>query len=267
MTTNSRKWIERLKKSYNIIRQEGMGKFIKEAKSFINHSKYPLPYYRIVDIIAGRCVKNRFKLNTEALYKISPLIGKIPSFYFWFDFNSAHLRPRVVGGYESECLRLLEENVNEDTTFWEVGAGWGYFSLALAPIVDQAVGFEPMKERRKLFLRSINENEFDNIKLCRENVKSLDDYVSKYGTPDVILMDVDGWEHSILSNTKNVLNSKPTLIIEVHIDPTADHAPDSLKVKPDKTVDILKEQGYDVDIFDESRRANGTLYKYHIIAK
>ena len=46
---------------------------------------------------------------------------------------------------------------------------------------------------------------------------SMDDLAQKYGTPDVLFIDVEGYECHVLRGAKEVLKTKPDCFIEVHV--------------------------------------------------
>jgi predicted O-methyltransferase YrrM len=200
------------------------------------------------------------------LYEISINNDFYSDFYYWFDFYSPHLRPRITGNYEPEVLEKLAKNVDESSEFWEVGAGWGYFSLALADNIQQAFAFEPLDSRYGLMENSIVENDFENIKLYKETVESLDNYKKDIGIPDVVLMDIDAWEYNVLSNSEEMLKQNIVWIIEIHKEPMGVSPPPSNKVKPKEVENLFIRHNYQVERIAERKR-DDDVYTYHIMAK
>jgi len=224
-----------------------------------------LAVYRVYDVAVGRCVEGCFALDTTALYRVSLATPGYEPFYCWFNFDTPSYRSRLTGQYERPCFEVLDDIVDEDTTFWEVGAGWGYFSLALADRVDEVVAFEPLESRSKLLVDSITENGYDNVELVADAVEDFDSQIEKRGVPDVVVMDIDGWEYDVLRNSPNALDAEITWIVEIHEEQMGTNPPDPELIKPDATVDLFREHGYDMTRIDERERS-GETYAYHVVA-
>jgi precorrin-6B methylase 2 len=200
------------------------------------------------------------------LYRISIDNDFYSDFYYWFNLSSPNLRPRITGEYEPEVVEKLAEFTNKDSEFWEVGAGWGYFSLALADNIRQPFAFEPLDNRYELMERSIVENDFENVDLYKEAVESLDNYKEDIGIPDVVLMDIDGWEYNVLSDSEEMLKQDIVWIIEVHKEPMGISPPSRDQVRPTDVENLFIRHDYQVDRIAERER-DGDVYAYHIVAK
>jgi precorrin-6B methylase 2 len=118
-------------------------------------------------------------------------------------------------------LSTLVDVVSENTTFWEIGAKRGYFSLSLAPLVRDVVAVDATKRDLEALEEASVRNGYDNISthhtLLQEGA-DLDEIVDLYGVPDVALMDIEGWEEAVLQGADEFLAAKPTMVIEVHDD-------------------------------------------------
>lgn len=154
-------------------------------------------------------------------------------------------------GYESvepEVIYTLKRLLREGDIFFDVGAYKGYYSLLASELVGErgkVIAFEPYKEAFEILLKNIRLNGITNI--IAENValsdfegagkfvpagigshlgngnqiikvKTLDNVVNTLKiVPDIIKIDVEGAEYSVLRGAKNVLKHyRPTLIIEIH---------------------------------------------------
>lgn len=225
-------------------------------------------YYILIDWISGR--RARLSFDTTGKYTIKPAVSYFPEFEFYFDFYSPHVRRRLLGDYETDVVKEMADILNENSNFWEVGAAWGYHSLMVSQIVNQVVSFEPMEERRKLLERSSNENNFQNISTVPDNVQSLDDYLNNFDNPDVILVDIEGWEYEVLPSSPQLLLSECIWIVELHHNVDAPPAKDSTS---DEIETLFREHNYDVEIIQKRGSLNwrgkedDSLNTHHIIAR
>lgn len=223
--------------------------------------------YRIYDINSGRCKSGLLPLRGPSLYHIDFSASSVEPFDFWFPLRGLRYRRRIVDDYETEVTKLLSKLASDNETFWEVGAAWGYHSLAFAPQFDEIVCFEQNEEYAEKLSQSVEENGYKNIDITRERVESLDDYLSE-SVPDVILMDVDGWEYTIMSRSPETIDANPIWIVELHDSPPVD---DDI-VKPREVEKILSEAGYEISVINERGsftrfgREQDNLNNWHILA-
>jgi predicted O-methyltransferase YrrM len=115
------------------------------------------------------------------------------------------VRHRILGEYETEIGEKISEIHDENTDYWEVGVGWGYHSLSIVDTVNQVIGFDPDTWRTDLVRKSCNKNNFENISLVTDEVDSLDSHLDEFGYLDVVLIDIDGWEYNVISNSPKLL--------------------------------------------------------------
>ncbi len=214
-------------------------------------------------------VSSPLAIGYTALYNVSPVIENTPAFSFWYELDSPHIHHRVLGEYETEVVEELIANLDEQDDFWEVGAGWGYHSLLLSESINRAVAFDPDESRTELLRRSIDRNDFDNISIVEESVLSLDDYVDQFGTPNVVLMDIDGWEYEVLPSSEELLNTDCTWIIELHHDVDVQAAEGR---SPEEIEDLFQDYGYNVTRIREHYQQSwpgrklDELNTHHIVA-
>lgn len=251
-----------------IFREEGLFYFSYRAGLFL-YKELLLVAYRFVDWLAGRRIDHPFTLGYTGRYRVDGAVDGVPEFEFWYSLNRPHIRHRVLGEFETEVARTLVDHWDEETTFWEVGSGWGYHSLSAAPIVDRVVAFDPDGDRTSLLERSIETNGFDNVSVVSEAVDSLDDYLPEHSYPDVVLMDIDGWEYDVLPMSTELLAAGPVWIVEVHHDVDV---PPARRSDPEDVTALFERHGYTVERIREhyQRDLRGNeldeLNTHHVLA-
>jgi precorrin-6B methylase 2 len=172
---------------------------------------------------------------------------------------------RVCGTYEVSALETLVSRLDDDDTFWEIGGGWGYFSLVLAPLAGTVVTFEPIAGRVESIRHAVERNDFDNVTVVPSAV---DETLSlgRHPQPDVVLMDVDGGEYAALPVVLDAVETRPTVVVEVH-EPETDLGD---AVVPDAArggdgsgcrwiADCFERRGYETTILDERSEYNRHL--------
>ncbi|MBN1804109.1 MAG: FkbM family methyltransferase [Sedimentisphaerales bacterium] len=115
-----------------------------------------------------------------------------------------------------------------ELTFWDCGSSIGYYSVLVKHASQNKSGIHAFEAKRlynKYINRSISEftkGDFVlNNKLLGEQDNSkfmkLDTYAGKNGFPDVIKMDLDGFESSVLKGMTQIFRkSNPYFLLEVH---------------------------------------------------
>lgn len=263
-----------IRRSTQIWREEDTGQLLKSIYGFLEWklisqiSNILLLYYKMLDWASGR--RTSMTLDTTAKYHISSKVEQLPEFEFYFNFNSPHRRARILGDYEVPVARALAEQLDEDTQLWEVGAAWGYHTLAAAGIAEHVVAFEPDDDRRELLSLSRDVNQFDNISTVTQHVDSLDNYIEDYGVPNVIFVDIDGWEYEVIPASKELLSADCIWIVELHHN--VDVPPGKNK-NPGDIEELFKQYGYEVErIYERGSRnwrgkEQGDLNTHHILAR
>lgn len=231
-----------------------MGQFknsaLYEPLSVLYHSGAAIQY-RVRDRVT-----NRYRgqmLNGDGYYLIKPVHPDVPSFEIRLnvlDSRRNHHRPRINGDYETSVLTALVDAAENDAIFWEIGCYRGYFSLSLAPLFKEIVAVDTTQHDLRALDEAANRNNYDNISTHRAKLgdgTNIDDLVDKYGAPDVALMDIEGWEHTVLQDADAFLAAQPLLVIEVH--------------NNQQVSEVLEAAGYRIYKIKQ-RRVNN----YHILA-
>jgi FkbM family methyltransferase len=180
-----------------------------------------------------------------------------------FDARNTHfaaLARAGAAGYEPETLALLDALVPDDGTFFDVGANWGYFALAIASrpgFAGRVVAFEPAASvrsdmarlvraaglaeriacrgealsdgsgtgrlaggRHSALARLVGEDRGEHVAVARLDELGL-------APPDAIKIDVEGHEARALAGAaKTVARHRPAIVMESWY--RADDAPASL---------------------------------------
>ena len=139
--------------------------------------------------------------------------------------------------YEPGEVPYFKELLVGRKIFFDVGANIGYYSyLAAAGGVDRIVAFEFMKEYAKFTKASFKRNHIpgevinkgvgspgarasysDPLAGVCGNMLSLDEFAKEQGIyPDIIKMDIEGFELDALRNAHEILIRKPVLDISIH---------------------------------------------------
>lgn len=101
----------------------------------------------------------------EGFYEIEPTTTGASSFEMWLTVNGVPQLRQIQGDLEKPVMDTLIENIGPDDCFWNIGAAWGYYSLAAAHVAEQVVAFESDDHRASKLEQSVKRNRFKNIKL------------------------------------------------------------------------------------------------------
>jgi hypothetical protein len=254
----------------NILDKKGIMELLNRTLLFI-YKESALIYYRFIDWKVGRLLTSPFTLSYTGKYRVSPIIDGASEFEFYYRFDSPHVRHRILGEYETEIGEKISEIHDENTDYWEVGVGWGYHSLSIADTVNQVIGFDPDTRRTDLFRKSCNKNNFENISLVTDEVDSLDSYLDEFGYPDVVLIDIDGWEYDVIPNSPKLLDHGCKWIVEIHHDVDV---PPAEEGSPGDIEERFEEYGYNVETIREHHQqgswrgdSKDVLNTHHIFAQ
>lgn len=165
----------------------------------------------------------------------------------------------IAGTYEHPVMKALSDRLSADTVFWEIGAQWGYFSVAMAGTAERVLAFERDSDSVVLLRRNRDINDFDNFDI-HEGEVGTDVHLDEFESPDLVLMDIEGWELTTLRNAEKTLAAKPTWVIEIH-EPSM-LGPDTPPNDPGEIRSILETNGYTVSKLNPRSSEN-----YHIIAE
>lgn len=162
--------------------------------------------------------------------------------------------------YEPIEFPFFKELLVGRQVFFDVGANIGFYSyLAAAAGVKKIVAFEFMQEYASFTKRAFERNkipgEVINKGVGNPNQKamysdplagvsgellSLDEFAKNHDTyPDIMKMDIEGFELDALRNAHEILLRKPTIDISIHPDYLADRGQSDREV-----LDLLTKYGY-----------------------
>lgn len=183
----------------------------------------------------------------------------IDSFYLNLPDSGTSRYRRMFGEWEPKVMSTLASEIDKDTVYWEFGGAWGYFSMAIAPHVKECYSFEALEERSQKVKKSIEKNGYDNVEaICGIVGKNIQ--LDNYPTPDIVLMDVEGFEYEILKHNSWLLENSTTFIIEVHTqEGHVHHTEEKPHLNPSGVKEILKNHAYEISQIDEGKN-------YHIKA-
>ena len=197
----------------------------------------------------------------------------------------------VYGCYEPYESHLVDQFVKRGVTVYNVGGNIGYYAVRAgiaAGSEGRVYAFEPSMENFRLLQQNIEDNNLMHVRAIHSAVAeqsgtlklylsstnsgdhqvfpageerafteipsvSLDEFVKKEPAPDVIIMDVQGAEYSVLKGFESYLsapNRKP-LVVFIEFSPAhlrrAGHSPEEL-------LWLIHQANLNIHVIDERRR-------------
>lgn len=220
-------------------------------------SSYLFDLYRAV----SRPVFSYLELGTfdpAGTYTVDHQNEKLPPFKLVIDDGTPNNRAKVAGTYEAPVVDAVASLVDEDTVFWEVGAYCGYYSMAFADLVDRVFVFDNDASAMELVEQGIEANGYDNVETVQGTVGE-DIDLDSYPDPDLVLMDIDGWELKALRSCDQLLEEiRPTWIVEIHEPEKSEQI--HQETDPEEVERLLRENGYELE--EICRR----VWDYHVLA-
>lgn len=164
--------------------------------------------------------------------------------------------------YEPVVTEVFARYIDENTVFYDIGCRYGVYSiLALQLGAKEIYSFDKEDKPTNILHEHVGE-ELDGVMATEVGDTNTDMYIDKFtlqmnnSPPDVIKIDTEGAEHSILKGGLDTLYEyRPTLFVEIH--------PWRLKdrdLTPESVVDILQSVGYKIEIAP-TQRTEGTGWK------
>lgn len=195
---------------------------IRTLAGFVAGTKLHAPLERVLNVVRNVSEPTLGKFAEWYLISrhgkftpVSPRGVAFPPFDLRLEGGNRLQRRRARGVYEPHVMDFLAETIDEETVFWEVGAGWGYFSNAVASIADTVIAFEMRNERAIMIETSAIRNGHDNIHVVPGRIDRGVD-VSRHPLPNVCLVDIEGWEFVFLNSFLSDHSASTTWIVEVH---------------------------------------------------
>lgn len=165
------------------------------------------------------------------------------------------------GAHEPPLTRLLVDRLDSESVFWDVGAARGYHTvLACELCVDSHVhALEPNPYFRPFLSRNLSINGADPTVVTKflsdtdgEGLVTGHTYASKTTVPDIVKIDVEGWEVAVLRGIETLLaGPSPTVIVEVHPELRPDCHPTVFQ--------LLQSYKYTIRQIQQFRRQDGSL--------
>jgi FkbM family methyltransferase len=174
-------------------------------------------------------------------------------FTMWVDVDDQLVAPGIVAekAYEPHVTAVLEREIKPGSTFVDIGANMGWFTLLAAGVAGQVIAIEPNPTNVQLIYRSLLANQYENVRVVecavtdrpnllrlnflRSNgsVAAIDNasdaaFTIVQGQPldallrdvervDVIKMDIEGHEPVALRGMMQTLKQfQPVLVFEMH---------------------------------------------------
>ena len=137
---------------------------------------------------------------------------------------------QFIGTYEKNLVPYIVYNIKQildkfnRPIIFDIGSSYGYYSSYFSKFNNcKVVAFEPdkkafqtlkniQKKRNNLILENLEINEDK-----KENTIDFQSAIKKFGSPNLIKIDIEGYEKELLSNNLNYFkNNSTVIIVEVH---------------------------------------------------
>lgn len=233
-----------IKRSFQIIRKEGFRGYLLSIKQY--YEAYP-PLRKIL-----------YYWFYSKLHKNKLIVKDIQGSKMHLNLEDFGLSKQLFlnGIREPECTRIMKEQLKKDMTIAEIGANIGYYALMEASIVGKngkIYAIEPFPPNYELLKKNIDINLYndrielfnlaisnkpgktklyikDKHNLCNMlesdsdksyvevETKTLDEFIKGKKLPDIIRMDIEGFEYYVVEGMKKTLEQceQCKMFIEVH---------------------------------------------------
>jgi FkbM family methyltransferase len=230
--------------SIKILKKDGLKGYFSSIREY--YESYP-PFRKLV-----------YYWLYSKLHKNKMIIREIQGSKMYLNLDDFGLSKQLFlnGIREPECTRIMKKYLKKDMIIAEIGANIGYYALMEASIIGKngtIYAIEPFPPNYELLKKNIDINSYNDrietynlaisnvpgktklfIKekhnLCNmletENEESfveidtttLDDFIKGKKIPDMIRMDIEGYEFYVVEGMKETLEKckKCTLFIEIH---------------------------------------------------
>lgn len=163
-------------------------------------------------------LRQRWKIRSlrpQGWYTVTPSSKKIQGFKLYSDGFGEGERAKLRAEYEPEVTQCLLSHIGPNDVFWEVGSRYGYHTQFIAQIAQKVVAFEADSDAVSKLEEAVRRNGYDNVQVI-EGMVGEDISLEDYQVPDVVLMDIEGWEQHVLEKVTRPLQADTTWIIEMH---------------------------------------------------
>lgn len=220
-------------------------------------------------------------------------------FIMWLDPEDDQVAQGIMRDrtYEFHVTAALERILTPESTFVDIGANMGWFTLLAASRVRRVIAIEPNHNNVQLLYRSLLSNRFENVKVIEGAVTdgprflqlnfhhsngavapiadmlesitfvrgdSLDNLLHDIDHIDVIKMDIEGHEPIALRGMAGVLaRFRPILLAEFH--PMAIRHTSG--VEPEVLLDGLRAHGYRLAVIRHDGSETDSLDNAGIVAE
>lgn len=142
---------------------------------------------------------------------------KLPQRTYW---GRSEISSQLLGIYEKEIQNLIFENSINRKYFIDIGAADGYFAIGvlIANLFQSSVAFEIDSRGREIIkLNAAVNGVSDRIQVRGEaNSDWYEEYDSDFLADCVILIDIEGFEFSLLNDISFLKLNKSIIIVEIH---------------------------------------------------
>jgi FkbM family methyltransferase len=205
--------------------------------------------------------------------------------YVFSTFTNDWMGMDIIGGknWEPHITEFLKTNLNENSTFIDVGSNYGWHSVHSTSLCKKILSFEPQKILYDIQTKNINDNDIKNIDLHNCGIGEINE--TKYMTPinyedvslnygdlsvsnindengekieikkldsfnlenvDVIKIDVQGYEKFVLLGSEELIKThKPIFIIEIE-----NHQLSKFNYEKSEIYNLFKEYDYHIFLLD-----------------
>lgn len=225
--------------------------------------------YRVLDTPIGQYLYERGFTDTCTRTVDCPDVTfemRTPSddLYLWDDFT-----PKGCHEPLTTCAMLAVLADSAATTVWDIGSKCGYFMMVAAQATppEYIHVFEPTAPHVQVICENNDRYLDGRARINRTKVGDAqgieettgDAYVEQHGSPDLVKIDVDGPEVSVLRGLTETLRTQtPTLLIEVHVGDDWDR-------KRARLDSLLGALPYDLSVAGDHRDANGEWQRIETI--
>lgn len=161
-------------------------------------------------------------------------------------------------GYEPGLVQAIASVVQSNSTFYDVGSRYGYYLKLVSNLGINKKDIHSFEENPRSYgyLRR-NANNIAKLNYISvgsgKNNLSLDEYAEKHPNPDVVKIDVDGAEYTVLQGMTEILSRDIDLFLEFH--------PNHLSEKNAKEIlETLRKSGFTLEVIEHRAEVNEIQY-------